>query len=68
MGILEQRDRTDKRKTVIDLSAAGNSAIMCRKEHTFKKTIPIYPVTESEKMTFWRASTVFRGVFFYAMI
>lgn len=46
-GILEHMQRTDgKIITVIDLSAAGNSAIMPVKEHTFKKTIPIYPVTE----------------------
>jgi hypothetical protein len=48
-GILEHRQRTDgKRITVIDLSAAGNRAIMPVKEHTFRKTNPIYPVTESE--------------------
>lgn len=62
-GILEHMQRTGgKRITVIDLSAVGNSAIMCRKEHTFKKTIPIYPVTEGGHLG--ELQQALRGVLF----
>lgn len=64
-GILEHRQRKDgKRITVIDLSARGNSAIMCRKEHTFKKTLPIYPVTERKQGHSGELQQLFRVSFF----
>lgn len=65
-GILEHRQRTGgKRITVIDLSAAGNSAIMCRERTYVQENHSHLP--GDRRLTPWRASTVFRGVFFYAM-